>query len=167
MTEPCKNFLQTGAGPFSLDDEEQFLAQYRVARAFEIAERIRWRLNPPSFKDAKDKPVALEELRHHPFWKLYLEGKPLTIDDDDEVMLKRIEGKISRKKPITPIDVFNLEQIYCKLTPFAEQGGEAERKMRAFIIGTAEEDVAAGRFKTLEEALTHYGVNKDPEETKA
>jgi len=163
MTEPCKNVLQTES------DEEQFLAQYRAARAFEVAERIRWRLNPQpnSFRDARDKPVSVEELRQHPFWKLYLEGKSPTIDDDDEAMLKRIEGKIAKKKSITPIDVFNLEQIYCKLTPFSEPGGEAEKNMRAFILSTAEEDVAAGRFKNLEEALLHYGLNRVPEETKA
>jgi hypothetical protein len=159
MIEASKNFLHD-------DGDEAFLAAYRIARARELLEHVRWKQTPPAgaLFDYKGNLVSLPDIPEQTYWKMFFAGTAQKLDEDDEVMLKRVEGKMGKGAPITPLDIHNLEQAYCKLSAWAVLTEEQEERLRGFIRKTAEEDVAAGTFKTLELALRHYGERGEAEE---
>jgi hypothetical protein len=146
--------------------EEKFLASYRAARARELIEHVRWKQRPPEgvLLDVHGNLVSLPSVPEQSYWRMFFAGTAPKLDEDDESVLGRIEGKLAKGAPITPLDVHNLEQAYCKLSPWSELTEEQEERLRGFIRKTAEEDVAAGRFETLELALRHYGMRGEAEE---
>jgi hypothetical protein len=159
MIEASKNFLHD-------DGEEAFLAGYRIARARELVEHVRWKQNPleGALFDYKGNLVSLPNVPEQSYWRMFFAGNAPKLDEDEEKMLARVEGKLGKGEPITPLDIHNLEQAYCKLSPWAELSEEQEARLHGFIRKTAEEDVAAGRFETLELALRHYGERGEAEE---
>jgi hypothetical protein len=160
--EVCKNFLQEAK------DEQRFVEAYRVGRAQELVEHIRWKQRPPEgvVFDKDGKAVIPSELPEQSYWRRYFEGTAPRLTEDDELALKGVSWKLENKKRITPIDIHNLEQAYCKLNPLWEPDAEVEEQIKKFIRKTAEEEVAAGRFENLRIALLHYGMQKEAEELK-
>ena len=158
MSDPCKNVFT--------NDEERFLDQYRMARAQEITERIRFKQKPldGALLDYRGTLVELPSVPEQSYWKMFFAGNAPKLDEDEEKMLARIEKNLSDKTRVTPLDIHNLEQAYCKLSPFFEITEVQEARLKKFIRRTAEEDVAAGRFKTLALALRHYGLRGEAEE---
>jgi len=160
MTEDVKNF-------YTAEDEVKFQDAYRMGRARELLERIRWRQKPPAgvVSDKDGKPVLPDDLPEQSYWRLFFAGKAPKLDEDDERAVTRIERKILKGFPMDGVDLYNLEQAYCRLNPmFADESGELERRATAFVVRTAKEEVAAGRFENLEIALRSYGLQREAEE---
>ncbi len=160
--ELCKNFLQTAK------DEQRFVEAYRVARARELIEHIEWKQRPPEgvVFDKDGLAVIPNELPEQSYWWMYFAGTAPRLTEDDELNVKGIGWKLENRKRITPVDIHNLEQAYCKLNPLWEPDEAALERMKVFIRKTAVEEVAAGRFENLRIALLHYGLEREAEELK-
>lgn len=162
MTEDVKNF-------YTVEDEAKFQEAYRLGRARELLERIRWRQKPPSglVFDKDGKPTLPDDLPELSYWRLFFAGKAPKLGEDDEQAVTRIERKLLKGTSPDGIDLYNLEQAYCRLNPmFADESGELERRATEFIVRTAKEEVAAGRFENLEIALRSYGLQREAEEAR-
>lgn len=160
--ESVKNF-------YTAEDEERFQAAYRVSRAKEILERVRWRQAPPGgeLRDKDGNRVDPKELPDGSYWSMYFEGRAPKLGEDDERAVTRVEKLLAAGKPISPIDLYNVEQALCRLNPFyAEEGGELERRALEFVVRTAKEEVEAGLHKNLKAALLSYGLTREAEELR-
>lgn len=162
MTGDVKNF-------YTVEDEERFQEAYRLGRARELLERIRWRQKPPDgvVFDKDGKPVLPDDLPEQSYWRLFFAGKAPRLGEDDERAVTRIERKVLKGFQPDGMDIYNLEQAYCRLNPmFADEGGELEKRATEFIVRTAREEVAAGRFENMEIALLSYGLRREAEEAR-
>lgn len=160
--EPRRDFVKEA------EDEQRFLEMYRIGRAKELVEHIRWKQKPPDgvVFDKDNRAVIPDELPDQSYWRMYFAGTAPKLDEDDDLALASVEKKLSGKKMITPIDIYNLEQAYCKLNPFWEPDSATEERVKKFMRKTAEEEVTAGRFETLDIALRHYGMSREAEELR-
>jgi hypothetical protein len=156
---------------FTPEEEEEFIRNFSWRRAGELINSIRSPVSETMLGFFEERKKKLEEVGEGERAKKigtlleYVRGShKVELDPIDEEILKIVEEKAVKKEEVSRAELMALEDILCKASSTWNLSVEREKKLREFISETARQDFEAGIFGTYQEALVHYGLQKEAEE---